>query len=97
MQLAVGALGGMLANWALDPSAQRRFGWHPQNPARSAKAVAMSTAAASGIPFAASALLPSTSSTIPGRYKSRDALSIQIVSHASCWMIEELDYAYLWL
>lgn len=65
VQVIVGALGGMLVNCFIDSNSLPRFGWHPTNPARSAKAIAMSTAAASGIPQAAPILLPSRQNAPP--------------------------------
>ena len=48
----------------LDDGQEKRTGWHPLKPAKSANTIAVSTAAASGIPQAPGVLLP-TGSNIP--------------------------------
>ncbi len=63
-QIAVGAAGGKLASRLLDRQRAQRVGWHPLKPAQSANAIAVSTAAASGIPQAPEVLLP-TGKDIP--------------------------------
>jgi predicted permease len=60
-QVCLGAAWGLLLSPLVDgayPRSTRLFGWHPLDPERSAAAIAAATAAASGVPQAAAALLP---------------------------------------
>ena len=61
IQIGAGGLFSMLAVKVVEgayPRDRQIFGWHPLNPAPSAASIAAATAAATGIPAAASALLP---------------------------------------
>lgn len=66
-----------MVNRLLDPRQVRRIGWHPLNPAKSANAIAASTAAASGIPQAPEVLMPSGSVLPRGRLVSSYAARVQ--------------------
>ncbi|KAK9807714.1 hypothetical protein WJX72_007038 [[Myrmecia] bisecta] len=60
LQVLVGVLLGTLAAKVVEGSYSRKrtiFGWHPLNPAKSAAVIAATTAAATGAPAAAEALL----------------------------------------
>ncbi len=60
--LAGSALGWLASKTIPEPSqakAKEYYGWHPNNPAKSASAIAATTASATGVPQAASALMPS--------------------------------------
>ena len=62
-------LGWLAAQTIPEPSkakAKEYYGWHPNNPAKSASAIAATTAAATGVPQAASALLPAPTSPPEG-------------------------------
>jgi hypothetical protein len=67
VQIAVGAMGGEIASRIIDPDKAHIIGWHPLNPAKSANAIAMSTAAAVGIPQAPSVFLPRPGSPPQGK------------------------------
>jgi len=58
VQIGVGAAGGELVSRMIDPDKAHIMGWHPLNPSKSANAIAMSTAAAVGIPEAPAVFLP---------------------------------------
>lgn len=58
VQVIIGALFGAIAARVVDGSVKRGLsGWHPLKPSSSAKTLALTTAAATGIPNAAPALL----------------------------------------
>ena len=58
MQVLLGAFFGAAAARVVDGSVKRSLsGWHPLQPSRSATTLALTTAAATGIPNAAPALL----------------------------------------
>ena len=61
MQIGAGWLLASLAVKVVEggyPEDRRIFGWHPSDPSASAAAIAGATAAAAGVPQAATALLP---------------------------------------
>lgn len=63
LQVLAGSVIGWLASLTIphsSPTTAKEFqGWHPNNPARSASVMAATTAAATGVRHAASALMPS--------------------------------------
>lgn len=70
MQVLTGsALGWLAAQTFPEPMTPKKeyYGWHPNNPAKSASAIAGTTAAATGVPHAASALMPTPSNPPEGR------------------------------
>jgi len=62
-QVLAGSVLGWLAAQTFPESSKAKakeyYGWHPNNPAKSASALAATTAAATGVPQAASALMAS--------------------------------------
>ena len=69
MQISAGWLLSSLAVKVVEggyPEDRKIFGWHPLNPSPSAAAIAGATAAATGVPAAAPALLPRQSAPPKG-------------------------------
>ncbi|KAL3147311.1 hypothetical protein ABBQ32_002796 [Trebouxia sp. C0010 RCD-2024] len=62
------ALGWLAAQTFPEPTKPKKeyYGWHPNNPAKSASAIAGTTAAATGVPQAAAALMPTPSNPPEG-------------------------------
>lgn len=72
------ALGWLAAQTFPEPptKAKEYYGWHPNKPAKSASAIAGTTALATGVPHAASALMPAPSNPPEGGLNQTDPPSL---------------------